>query len=306
MTRDPTMNLADLRLFVQVADAGSLSRTAQVLETTQPAVSRRIAAIERAWGGRLFHRTGRGVTLTDLGERTLPRAQELLENADRLAEEISGDAGALRGTVRLGSLPSVALAVVPSLLRHFRESGVDVRLEVLEGSNGQIEEWLAEGKVDLSIVYRYGQLPRGEIALTTVDSYLVGKAGDPLLAVPAIPFAKVDGLPLVLPPRPNMTRHVLDQIARRVGIRLNVALEVSSMLLHNRIPQIEGYYTIAPYFGVMDEVKSGRLQAVPLVEPSLPRTVAAGYSTKRPLSSAAREVLRLIRLFVRTELPSVV
>jgi LysR family nitrogen assimilation transcriptional regulator len=71
-THEGIMDLAGLRLFVQVAEAGSLSRAATGLETTQPAISRRIAAFEQAWGGRLFHRTGRGVMLTDLGERVLP------------------------------------------------------------------------------------------------------------------------------------------------------------------------------------------------------------------------------------------
>lgn len=305
MARESKMNLDDLRLFVQIADAGSLSRAAQVLETAQPAISRRIAAIERAWGGRLFHRTGRGVALTDLGKRLLPRAQELLENADRLDEEISGSAGVLSGFVRIGSIPGISVAIVPLIVQHLNNANIDIRLEVLEGTNGQIDEWIAEGRVDISIVYRYGQLPRGEIALTTTESCLVGRADDPRLEGPVVPFSAVDGLRLILPSRPNVTRHALDQIARRLGIKLNVVLEASSAMLHMRIPQMEGYYTIAPGFGHRNEINGGLLKAVPLVEPGLPRTVAAGCSTKTPPNSAVREVLRLIRLFVRTELPHV-
>ena len=202
--------------------------------------------------------------------------------------------------------PGVSVVIIPPIVRHLRQTNPDLHLEVLEGTNGQIDEWIAEGRVDLSIAYRFGQIPRGEIALTTADSCLVGKADDPILAGPVVPFASVDGLPLILPSRPNMTRHALDQIARRAGIKLNVVLEASSIMLHKRIPQMDGYYTIAPAFAVWDEIKGGLLRAVPLVEPSLPRTVAAGFGTKHPASPAAREILRLIRQFVRTDLPQVV
>lgn len=299
---DAAPDLAALRLFVQVAEAGSLSRAAVGLETTQPAISRRVAAIERAWGGRLFHRTGRGVILTELGEQVLPRAQGILAEAGRLAEEIAGARGLVRGVVRIASLPSVALLVIPPILRQLREAGLDIRIEVLEGENTQIEQWLSNGRSDLSILYRYGRPPPNETALMTVDSCLVGRAGDPLLDGPSVPFARLDGLPLVLAPRPNLTRHVLDQIARRHRIALRLSLEAASLALQKRVVELGECYAILPRFTVAEEVESGRLAAIPLVAPRLLRVVAAGHGSGSPLSPAAREVLRLIRLFARTDL----
>ncbi len=66
------MEFARLKLFIQVAEAGSLSKAAVLLDSVQSAISRQIAALERDCGRRLFDRTGRGVTLTDFGKRVFP------------------------------------------------------------------------------------------------------------------------------------------------------------------------------------------------------------------------------------------
>ena len=83
-----SLDLSRLLLFAKVAELGSLTRAAVAMDTLQSAVSRRIAALERDCGGRLFHRTGRGVTLTDLGRRVLPAVTTLLADAERLTLEM--------------------------------------------------------------------------------------------------------------------------------------------------------------------------------------------------------------------------
>src|ERR1700722_5131040 len=71
------MDLRQLKTFVEVADSGSYARAATVGGPAQSALSRQLSALERGLGGRLFHRNGRGVVLTELGERMLPRARAL-------------------------------------------------------------------------------------------------------------------------------------------------------------------------------------------------------------------------------------
>ena len=65
-----------------------------------------------------------------------------------------------------------------------------MHLKILEGSSGQVEEWLTDARVDIAILYRYGAtLPEGEQCLATVDSYLIGARGDALTAAAELPFA---------------------------------------------------------------------------------------------------------------------
>lgn len=298
-------DLAGLRLFVRIAESGSLSKTAQMLQTTQPVISRQIAAVESAWGGRLFHRTGRGVMLTELGERALPRARELLEQADLLAAQILGKVASPGGVVRIAALPSVASIIVPPLLENIRHRKSDVRVEIAEGDTGQIEEWHTEGRFDHSIFYRYGR-PQGlEIALATVESCLVGRADDPFLNARTIPFRQLDALPLALPPRPNSTRNILDLVSSRQGVNINVVIEPASLYLQALVAEQRGHYTILPLFEVAQAVDSGRLRAVPISDPPLVRIIVASQALHRPLGAVAREIFTFIQGVVRKSIPKI-
>ncbi|MFX8137427.1 LysR family transcriptional regulator, partial [Acinetobacter baumannii] len=89
-------------------ELGSLSKVALAHGTTQPHISRQIAELEQAAGGRLFQRTGRGVVLTELGQRIAPKVRAWLAGTEQLANDIQSSAGKPIGTVRLGIIPSTA------------------------------------------------------------------------------------------------------------------------------------------------------------------------------------------------------
>lgn len=293
MEKEERVEISSLRLFVSLASMGSISRMAVALETSQPAISRRIAALERAWGVRLFHRTGRGIQLTESGARLLPRAEAVLAQANQLADEIAGGAE-IKGVVRIATLPSVSILAIPLLLQHFKATGLDIRLEVLEGSGGQVEEWVAEGRSDISILYRHGKPKSGEVVVKVVDSCLIGGASDALLQQFAVRFAQLDQLPLVLAPHPTVTRHLLNQLARRQRINLNIALEAASLGLQKLLPEKNGYYTVLPAFVVAEEVRAGRLRAVPLIEPAIPLSITVGHGTTTVLEPAVKEVIKIL------------
>lgn len=93
-------------LFVRVVAAGSLSKAAVLLDMPQSMVSRNIAVLESQCGERLFHRTGRGVVLTEFGEQLLPCISGLLADAEGLADDIRNLRGKPVGEVVVGMLPS--------------------------------------------------------------------------------------------------------------------------------------------------------------------------------------------------------
>ena len=115
------MDWAKLEMFVRVAELGSLSRAALDYDLGPSALSRQLAALEAECHGRLLHRTGRGVRLTELGERILPRARVLLADAQALASEIGEAAGVCRGTVQVACLPVIAAPLITRVLVLARE-----------------------------------------------------------------------------------------------------------------------------------------------------------------------------------------
>src|SRR5256885_15389884 len=96
------MELSEVRLVIDVAEHGSLTRAAAARSTTQSALSRQLARIEREWRSRLFTRTGRGLKLTSVGERMLPRLKDLLSSAHQLRLELASEKKDLTGEVRIG------------------------------------------------------------------------------------------------------------------------------------------------------------------------------------------------------------
>lgn len=290
------MDLAKLKLFAEVAEHGSLTKASIALSSVPSALSRKIAALERECGGRLFHRTGRGVTLTELGQRILPRIKELLVGLEDLSQEIRASAGVPTGQVRVGLLASLLHPLIDRLFHDLRARHPGIRLNVFGGANGQLDEWLASGHIDMAVLFRYGKAEVGnEQPLGIVDTYLVGPKGDPLVGQPTVKFSQLDKLPLILPGPPNGLRVILDQLARKRGVSLNVVMDVNSLpVQRDIIAESKGIYTVLAGYAAERDVRAGLLQTSRIVNPGIERIVTLALSSQRPASLASREVARMI------------
>jgi len=296
MAKSVQWDLERLRVFVTVVQQGSLTRTAVMLGLPQPAISRQIFKLESECGGRLFHRTGRGVTLTELGEALLPRIVSLLEEADELTTQLDEGARLPGGEVRLAALPSLYMVLIVPLFFELRKVFPGIRLQVFEGSGGQIDQWLASGFVDLGLPYRYGKALQPDVApLVQISSYVMGVPGDELTAEPTVRFAALDRRPLVLPGAPSGVRLTLDQMAKQAGIKLTVALEADSTQIQKAVARLGGAYAVLPAHAATEEIEAGTLQISRIVEPEFNRAIALGMTSAKPPSRAVRQVARMIR-----------
>src|SRR2546429_8760075 len=98
------MDYAAWKLFIDAVELGSLSKVAVTYGTSQPHISRQIGELERECGGRLFQRTGRGVTLTELGQRIAPKVRAWLANTQQPADDGRTSAGRPKGKGGIGGL----------------------------------------------------------------------------------------------------------------------------------------------------------------------------------------------------------
>jgi LysR family nitrogen assimilation transcriptional regulator len=296
---DLAADLHKWRAFVAIGELGSLTRAALFLDSNQSLLSRQLNALERECGARLFNRTGRGVELSETGARLFPPVKALLADAQRLESEIRGAAKAPSGRVTVGLLPSLGMPLVGRLFSQMRDQFPAVGLKVLEGSSGQVEEWLADARVDIAILYRYGPtLPELEQSLAVVDSYLVGPPGDRLTAAPDVRFDALDGLPFILPSAPNGLRTALDAIARQRRITLEPAIEADSLPLQRALVATERLYTVLPIHAVWTEVHDKRLQAARVVDPPFQRTIAMAMSKSKGPPRAVSVVATLVTQIV--------
>ncbi len=295
---DIAADLHKWRAFVAIGELGSLTRAALFLDSNQSLLSRQINALERECGARLFNRTGRGVELSETGTRLFPQVKALLADAERLENHIRGEAREPSGRVTLGLLPSIAATLVARLFVDIRREFPAVSLKVLEGSSGLVEEWLADARVDIAILYRYGPtLPDAEQSLAVVDSCLIGAPGDRATAEPQVSFDTLHDLPFILPSAPNGLRTALDAAARQHRITLAPVIEADSLPLQKALVASERLYTVLPLHAVWNEVADKRLQAARIVDPPLQRTVSMSLSkSKGPARAVSAVAARIVQL----------
>jgi DNA-binding transcriptional LysR family regulator len=287
---------ADWKLFIDAAELGSLSKVAVAYGTSQPHISRRIGELEQECGGRLFQRTGRGVVLTELGQRIAPKVRAWLASSDQLANDVRASAGTPIGKVRIGSLPSTAHPLVSTLHRRLKQCYPLIQLVVREGQGAQLETWLEDGSVDLAILYRTSATPKNaDTYLVETSTYLVSAAGDPLTSRPTVRFAKLHNLPLVHFCRPSSWRNHLEQIGAERGVSLNVALEADSLSLQTHIVSEGGIYALLGPYAVAAASKDCRLQSSKLVDPVVTRHIALAMSRHGSLTLACRTVMEMTR-----------
>lgn len=289
-------------LFVKVAELGSLTHAASVLDMPQSVISRQIGVLERECGSRLFRRTGRGVVLTDFGLQIFPRVKALIAQADQLSDDIRTSSGEPLGDVRLGLLPSAVTLFCRSLYRAVVERFPKVRLHFTEGSSVQLEDWLNQGRLDLSLLLREDarELP-GEPTLRKVSLSLIGPLGDPLTSQPSVEFHQLAGLPLVLPGEPHLLRARLDALALQHHLKLTVQVEADSIRLQEEIVAAGGGYAIA-VASAMPTTLSARFSAALIANPELPRRVVLSTTLLRPHTLATRAVSNIIREIALTAL----
>jgi DNA-binding transcriptional LysR family regulator len=145
------VSLVALRVFREVAERGTLTAAAGALGYTQSAVSRQIAALERAASAPLLERRRDGVRLTAAGHVVLRRASTVLEQIDATARELAG-LPTDGGTVRLGWFASAGGVLLPRAIAALRRSHPAITVTTREGSTPALIRALRAGSLDLALL----------------------------------------------------------------------------------------------------------------------------------------------------------
>jgi DNA-binding transcriptional LysR family regulator len=191
---------ATLRAFREVAERGTVTAAAAALGYTQSAVSRQMAALERAAGTTLLERGPAGVRLTAAGQVVLRHAAAVLEQADATARELAGLPGG-GGTVRLGWYLSAGAVVVPRAVAELRRTHPAITVTTREGTTPTLVRALRSGSLDLALLASAppfrppdAESPPLRIRTLTERSLLVAvPVGHPFAARDAVDVADLRG-----------------------------------------------------------------------------------------------------------------
>jgi LysR family transcriptional regulator, nitrogen assimilation regulatory protein len=299
------MNLKQLEYFVQVAELGSFSKAAVVLDIAQPALSRQVRGLETALHQQLFLRNGRGVALTDAGKRLFDHSVAVLQLVAHAREDLGASRDAPVGRVTIGLPPSIGRQLTLPLIDRFKKQLPAARLAIVEGLSTHIVEWVTSGRVDVGLVYNPEAQPGLEITpLLQEPLGLVSRAdkGKRRRAAPPLPMKELPRYPLIVPERVHAMRRLLETQAALAGIKLDIAWEVSS------VPSIidlvcAGYgHAVLAASGVAASARSGELVMRRLIDPAPVSVLCLTISAHKRPTPLTQHTIRLLTALVR-ELP---
>ena len=147
------MNLQKYIALLKAAELGSISRAAESMGYTQPAVSRMIADLEREWDVELLRRGKNGLEVSPSCERLLPALRALSADFEEVEYIVGEFHGVQSGHIRVGSFTSVSDMWIPKLLKSFREKYPNIKFDVINlETYVEVEDWIRHGKVDCGFV----------------------------------------------------------------------------------------------------------------------------------------------------------
>src|SRR5690606_10231698 len=142
------MDLKQLEYFVCVSEHGGFTRAAIELGITQPALSKQVRQLEVELRQTLFHRNGRGVSLTEAGKTLFAHAKQILDQVERARQDLRELHGSPTGKVILGITPTAGRILAPNLIQTFQQQFPRASLDIIEGTSSAIHDWLVMGRAD--------------------------------------------------------------------------------------------------------------------------------------------------------------
>lgn len=146
------MNIQKYMAFVKTVEYGSFTNAAEILNYSQSGISRMINDLEKEWGVSLLERGRAGVRLTSDGLILLPYAKSLYSEYQKLQAQVNELNGLQSGIIRIGTFSSVATHWLPNIVKEFQKDYPNIDYEFLLGDYTEIENWVAEGRVDFGFL----------------------------------------------------------------------------------------------------------------------------------------------------------
>ena len=285
------MELQTLSYFLAVIDKGSFSAAARTLNITQPALTKRIRALETELGIQLFDRLPRGVAPTPYGETLARRARLIRLEVDNAAAEIDSLRGARTGNVRIGAGPSWVNDLLPRAIASIHRSHPEIRFQVHQLQDDRMFAALRDGELDLAAVAV--PPPPGFdgiecTALISDDLKVVARVDHPLTERPHLTLRDLLEFPWILASRQTAVRQQFEQLFRMGGLMAPEPLvESDSLAMRLSLPCHGPFLTFSASQNLVD-FRAGPLVALDIPECTWRREAGVSIRADGHLAPAAR------------------
>ncbi len=283
------MDISSLQAFIVVAETGSFSRASERIHITQPAVSKRIAALESELDTRLFDRIGRQITLTESGRTLLPRARHILleiEDSRRMLRNLSEQVG---GTLAIGTSHHIGLHHLPPVLRQFSARYPAVALDLHFMESEEACRAIHHGDLELGVI----TLPLAVDADLNITQLwpdplaVVTGLAHPLAAHPATSLQSLLRHAAILPERGTYTRELIE---KAIGETIEVRMSTNYLETIKMLVSVGLGWSVLPRSMLTDE-----LQVIEIEGLKMQRQLGVVRHARRTLSNAAKSMIEVLK-----------
>jgi len=286
------MDISALQAFIAVAESGSFSRAAERIFLTQPAISKRIAALEQDIGARLFDRVGRKIHLTPAGEALLLRTRAVLSELEDIKRDITNLSGTIAGELSVATSHHIGLHRLPGPLKRFHETYTQVRLNLHFMDSEKACNAVARGELELAVV----TLPPSAEPPLRVEKIwddpldIVVSRNHPLAQVKRVQAAMLLDYPAILPGLGTYTREIILNSFGPLRDKIQVGMATNYLEVLKMLAAIGLGWSALPRT-MIDE----GLKVVQIEKREIRRELGIVTHERRTLSNAGQAMIRIIR-----------
>lgn len=286
-----------VQAFVAIAELGGFGKAARELHITQTALTRRLQKLERYLNLRLLDRTTRQVQLTPVGRDFLPQARGIVQQMTHAVERLRDVSLRAMGNVTLACIPSMTSHVLPKVIQHYAQLHPDNRIQIFDGSSGEVRNAVLSGQAELGIGLAGDKHPELQESAWLNDP-LVFICGQhhPLARRQSVTWSDLDGTELVGVSRFAATRELTDYRLAGRGIHLQAKYEVQHHATALNLVAAGVGSAVLPSSTFVEGDRPG-LRKIALTAPSVKRKVVLLRPQRGTLSPAAEAFHALLRKF---------
>ncbi|MGI1677325.1 MAG: LysR family transcriptional regulator [Cellvibrionaceae bacterium] len=291
------MDTQNLQAFVHVAETNSFSLAAERLFITQPAVSKRISALEEQLDTRLFDRINRSVRLTEAGRVLLPRALDILQTVKTARQQLADLSGEVSGPLRLATSHHVGLHRLPSLLRQYSVDFPKVELDMTFLGSEKAYTEILQGHCELAIVTLAPELaPHRDSNIKSISVWndplvFVASPSHPLSQQEQVSLKDLSQSPAILPELTTHTTFIVKKLFDEKNLPLELKMATNFLETLKMMVSINLGWSLLPKTLLDDDIKVLNVTGV-----KLSRELGVIYHRNRSLSNAAQAFIRSLNL----------
>lgn len=271
MRADTALISTAFRYFVAAADAGSIRAAAREMNIASSAVNRQILRLEDILGMALFERTGRVLRLTDAGRVMLTQVRQAQQQYEDALSVIDAMRGLRTGTVRVATVESVSVNLLPGMLSSFASRFPEIGTKVTVSGSDEVTRMVQNREADLGFTFNPAALEGLETAYRKVmDVGAVISPDHPLTGKSQLTLNECLRFPVAYPARGLSLRKILDRVLKRLETGRPALIESNSLRVMSSLARDGRCVAFQTRIGIEHHLNQGALLFVPLEEEQLP------------------------------------